>query len=199
MCTQTVGVIGGYLQGGGHSPISRMFGMAADNVLEFTVVLLTTGEIVTANACTHPDLFWALRGGGGGTFAVVLSATMRTFPSVHHVALGRLEINARDPTGDITPWRNANAYFHSQLGMIADVGIAGYYFTLNDYTMHFVPVLLNGTVAAMDMAMVPVVRRLQEMAGTAGAGFTVSFSRRSITWAQYAGAHNSERDMNIGP
>lgn len=176
-----------------------MFGMAADNVLEFTVVLLATGEVVTANACTHSDLFWALRGGGGGTFAVALSATIRTFPSVHNVALGRLEINARDPTGDITLWRNANAYFHSQLGRIADVGIAGYYFTLNDYTMHFVPMLLNGTVAAMDTAMVPVVDRLQEMAGMAGAEFTVSFSRKSITWAQYARAHDSERDMNIGP
>lgn len=197
--TQTVGVIGGYLQGGGHSPISRMFGLAVDNVLEFTVVLLSTGEIVTASDCAHPDLFWALRGGGGGTFGVVISATFRTFPSVHNVAMGRLEINSRKPAGDITPWRNANAYFHSQIGRIADAGIAGYYFTLNDYTMHFVPVLLNGTVAQMDAGIAPVVARLQELAGADGAGFTVSFTRRSVTWAQYAAGHNSEKDMNIGP
>lgn len=175
-----------------------MFGLAADNVLEFTVVLLSTGEVVTASSCTHTELFWALRGGGGGTFGVVVSATFRTFPSVHNVALGRLEVNSRNPAGDITPWRDANAYFHSQIGRIADAGIAGYYFTLNDYTMHFVPVLLNGTVAQMDAGIAPVLVRLQELARADDADFTVSFTRRSITWAQYAAAHNSEKDMNIG-
>ncbi|XP_024541102.1 uncharacterized FAD-linked oxidoreductase ARB_02478 [Selaginella moellendorffii] len=80
----TVAAAGGYVQGGGHGPISHMFGLAADNVLEFEVVT-ADGELVVANACQNQDLFWALRGGGGGTFGVVVSATYRTFPAFSRV------------------------------------------------------------------------------------------------------------------
>ena len=48
-------------------------------MLEFTIVL-ADGTLVTTNAYQHPDLFWALRGGGGGTYGVVLSATYKTHP-----------------------------------------------------------------------------------------------------------------------
>ena len=47
-----------------------MYGLAVDNVLEFDVVI-ANGTLLTANTCTNSDLFWALRGGGGGTFGVV--------------------------------------------------------------------------------------------------------------------------------
>ena len=44
--------------------------------------MTSTGEYLTANSHSHPDLFWALRGGGGGTYGIVTSATYRTHPSV---------------------------------------------------------------------------------------------------------------------
>ena len=72
----SVGAAGGYLQGGGHSPMSPMFGLTVDNVLEIDVVL-ANGTLLTTNACTNPDLFWALRGGGGGTFGVVTRAVYK--------------------------------------------------------------------------------------------------------------------------
>jgi FAD/FMN-containing dehydrogenase len=50
-------------------------------------VVLASGEIVTANAVLHPDLFWALRG-GGGTFGVVSKLTLRTYPAPQ--TLGRV-------------------------------------------------------------------------------------------------------------
>lgn len=78
--SSTVGAIGGYLQGGGHGPLTRWKGMAADQVLEFDVIT-ADGQRRTVNACENRDLFWALRGGGGETFAVVLSAVLPTFPS----------------------------------------------------------------------------------------------------------------------
>ena len=53
--------LGGYLTGGGHSPLSAMFGLAVDQVLEMEVVL-ASGDIVTANEAQHSDLFWAMRG-----------------------------------------------------------------------------------------------------------------------------------------
>jgi FAD/FMN-containing dehydrogenase len=75
-CT-TVGAAGGFTQGGGFGHFSRRYGTAAGNVLEMEVVT-AAGEIVTVNSDLRPDLFWALRGGGGGTFGVVTKVTMRT-------------------------------------------------------------------------------------------------------------------------
>lgn len=49
-----------------------------DNAIQFTVVT-ASGDFITVNAYQNPDLFWALRGGGGGTFAVVLSVTYITY------------------------------------------------------------------------------------------------------------------------
>jgi FAD/FMN-containing dehydrogenase len=77
-CT-SVGAAGGFTQGGGFGSFSRRFGTAAGNVLEMEVVT-ASGEILVVNASRHPDLFWALRGGGGGTFGVVSKVTMRTHP-----------------------------------------------------------------------------------------------------------------------
>jgi FAD/FMN-containing dehydrogenase len=75
----SVGAAGGFPQGGGFGSFSRRYGTAAGNMLEAEVVL-ASGEIVVANAAQHADLFWALRGGGGGTFGVVTRLTMRTYP-----------------------------------------------------------------------------------------------------------------------
>ncbi|TFK94016.1 FAD-binding domain-containing protein [Polyporus arcularius HHB13444] len=93
----SVGAAGGWLQGGGHSALSPSFGLGVDNVLEFSVVTSTGSHIVT-NAHQHPDLFWALRGGGGGTFGVVASVTYRTRPSFPVIAATlSVSINASTP------------------------------------------------------------------------------------------------------
>lgn len=73
-CT-TVGVAG-LIQSGGFGSFSKHFGMAAAGLLEAEVVT-ADGKVRVANACTNPDLFWALKGGGGGTFAVVSKLTLR--------------------------------------------------------------------------------------------------------------------------
>lgn len=56
----TVGVAGGYTQGGGHSALSTNFGLAADQTLSFEVVT-ARGELVTASKTENTDLYWALR------------------------------------------------------------------------------------------------------------------------------------------
>ena len=66
----TVGASGGYPLSGGHSVLSPLYGLAVDNILEVDVII-ADGTLLTANECTNTDLFWALRGGGGGTFGVV--------------------------------------------------------------------------------------------------------------------------------
>ncbi|KAJ6554344.1 FAD-binding domain-containing protein [Mycena capillaripes] len=76
----TICTAGGYVQGGGHSPLSPTFGLASDNALEFHVVV-ASGDLLKVNAISHPDLFYALRGGGPGSWGVVVSTTFRTFPT----------------------------------------------------------------------------------------------------------------------
>lgn len=67
--------IGGLTLGGGLGYLSRKGGLTIDNLLSCEVVL-ASGELVTANQVSHPDLFWALRG-GGGNFGVVVSFTFK--------------------------------------------------------------------------------------------------------------------------
>ncbi|KAG9228708.1 FAD binding domain-containing protein [Amylocarpus encephaloides] len=82
----TVGMAGGYIQGGGHGPLSGIHGLAADNALEFQVVT-AEGNHVTANAKKNPDLFWALAGGGPATFGVVTRVTMKTHSEIPSVGM----------------------------------------------------------------------------------------------------------------
>lgn len=66
--------IGGFVQGGGYGFTSVSFGLNCDNALSFRV-MLASGALVEATASSNPDLFWALKGGTGGNFGVVLSVT----------------------------------------------------------------------------------------------------------------------------
>jgi hypothetical protein len=66
--------VAGYMMGGGFGYTSRMYGMNCDNVVAVSV-MLADGSIVVANATVNPDLFWAIRGGTGGNFGVLLEVT----------------------------------------------------------------------------------------------------------------------------
>ncbi|MBB5457298.1 hypothetical protein [Paraburkholderia sp. Cpub6] len=72
----TVGVAG-LIQGGGFGTHSKQFGIASASLLEAEVVT-ADGAVRVVNARREPDLFWALKGGGGGTFGVVSRLTLRT-------------------------------------------------------------------------------------------------------------------------
>jgi len=142
----TVGSVGGFLQGGGHSPLGRWKGLAVDQVLEYDVVL-ADGRRETVNACRNRDLFWALRGGGGGTFGVVLSAILRTYPSPSIVAAFQMA-NAPNDTRYISFIR----HFTQLLPMLADVGWSGYfYYTANRIlSFFFIP---NGDINIANSTM----------------------------------------------
>lgn len=69
--------VAGLIQSGGFGSMSKAFGTAAAGLLEAEIVT-ADGVVRLVNACMHPDLFWALKGGGGGSWGVVTKLTLRT-------------------------------------------------------------------------------------------------------------------------
>ncbi|RWA07531.1 hypothetical protein EKO27_g7560 [Xylaria grammica] len=114
----SVGIVGGYTQGGGHSSMSNLYGLAADNILEWEVVT-ATGEHLVATPEENSDLYWALSGGGGGTYAVVLGMTSR----LHEDGLvGGGYLSFDDTTIGNDKFWEAVAQFNSRLPSISDHG-----------------------------------------------------------------------------
>ncbi|KAG2393533.1 hypothetical protein C9374_007064 [Naegleria lovaniensis] len=70
----------GFVLGGGYSMLSRSYGLASDQILQFDMVT-SDAKFIHVNNETYPDLFWALKGGGGGNFGVVTAIRTQTYRS----------------------------------------------------------------------------------------------------------------------
>ncbi|KAH8646903.1 FAD/FMN-containing isoamyl alcohol oxidase MreA [Xylariales sp. PMI_506] len=154
----TVGTAGGYIQGGGHSALATKFGLAADNALEFEVID-GKGQYLIANRNQNADLFWALSGGGGGTYGVVLSATVKAYPTMPVVSTS-LEITSIDLSYEIS--RDVVAAFHRVLPSIVDAGcyvLAG----LSGTTFSITDLVAPGlTAEAVDTLLAPFLAFLKQ-------------------------------------
>jgi hypothetical protein len=90
--------VGGCWMGGCYGPFTKKFGNGAINLLEANVVL-ANGSLVTCNEAQHPDLFWTLRGGGGGNTGVVTSFTARTHPAPRYTVSSGFSCRGKDMAG----------------------------------------------------------------------------------------------------
>ncbi|OBT38737.1 hypothetical protein VE00_10689 [Pseudogymnoascus sp. WSF 3629] len=146
--------IGGYLTGGGHSAISLTFGLAADQVVEMEVVT-AGGKIVTANACQNEDLFWAMRGGGGSTFGVMISATIKAYPSFKFATVS---VMFGAPVSSSDAYCDALTTVFEESPDLGDLGISAYYFgaanvSAAEYGVP-VPGMINGFIGSF---MLPLI------------------------------------------
>ncbi|KAJ4298055.1 hypothetical protein N0V90_005954 [Kalmusia sp. IMI 367209] len=121
----TVG-LGGFIGGGGHGPLSSHYGLAADQVLQATIVT-TEGQILITNDAQHTDLLWAIRGGGPGLYGIVVEYVLRTLPLPENVVIGTLSMSmVANSTRDVTDasW-TALTLLSRSLPDLMDAGLTG--------------------------------------------------------------------------
>ncbi|KAJ5690206.1 FAD-binding type 2 [Penicillium macrosclerotiorum] len=200
----TVGCIGGYTQGGGHSPASHDYGLAADQVLEAQVVL-ADGTLVTASACQNSDLYFAIRGGGGGSYGVVTSMTVKLYPSKSVVAQSLAIIPLSNDTDTLL---EAVTDIYADYPSLMDAGFSGYgswsinspQVLFDDQTVGYVHALaaMGKSLSEAQSDFNPLLLKLQKYNGTS---LFVSVSWYQFpTYASYyqamSGVHQSVGSAN---
>lgn len=138
----TVTVVGGWSLFGGHSVLSPLFGLGADRLLEIDIVT-ADGELRTCNAYQDADLFWALRGGGGGALGVVLRATVKVEPAMSFT----LAVMSFPPTAD-----NQDAFVSQLIESTPAWASEGWGGRMSSSTLALITPLLDETAANDSMA-----------------------------------------------
>ncbi|KAI3395178.1 hypothetical protein diail_1672 [Diaporthe ilicicola] len=160
----TVGVVGGYIQGGGHSPLMQLFGMGADQVLVLEVIT-AAGVFVTATPSLNSDLYWALLGGGGGTFGIVTSAVLKAHPKVP-VTTSTFSFASSNNVSAETFWKGFSAYWN-RMPVYNEAKTYSYWSILNvadDYVFTMQPFFAtNKTIEQYEALVGPFFKNLSDL------------------------------------
>ena len=161
------------MQGGGHSPATHDFGLGADQVLEAQVVL-ASGRTITANACQNSDIFFAIRGGGGSTYGIVVSTVIKAHPTTNVTA----QIFGFAPLtpNDTTAFMDALAIVHQAYPDLSDSGFSGYGSwsiysptpLVGNFSTGFIHTIavFGKTIAQAQSIFAPVAAQLKQYNGT---------------------------------
>jgi hypothetical protein len=138
----TVGLVG-WGGGGGHGYLTGIYGMGADNFLEATIGLPNRDTIV-ANEYQNEDIFWAIRGGGAGTWGVVTSVTAKAY-LMPNTTLWSLTLTAQNGT-TAEQWYKEIAYVFADYPRLRSAGLSGY------ITLSGAPLMMTNAISAFDMS-----------------------------------------------
>ncbi|KAK7914381.1 hypothetical protein PG985_012084 [Apiospora marii] len=180
----TVGLAGGYLQGGGHSALSTNFGLAADNALSYEVVT-ADGVLVTASRSENADLYWALSGGGPGNFGVVTAVTVKAHPDrpVSGLAFTLSSTNSEEEV------YSAIDAFHEHLPGMVDAGTMVIYFFGSSFLNIPALTAYNMTKAELEEAMEPFFTNLDRL------GLKYTYGGRLIKRSQLRNISSAARAL----
>ncbi|ORY12190.1 FAD binding domain-containing protein [Clohesyomyces aquaticus] len=171
---RTVGAAGGWMTGGGHSPFSHFYGLGVDNVLEVEIVD-ANGEVKILNEYTDPEHFWAIRGGAGNAWGVIISVTYKTHPNPTHIQA----IFAQYTTNDSTANREVVRRVLEALPAITEKGYIGYG-TLADGPVGLILSQANATNSTRDEVL-QILDQVGNVTGVETQAGTMEFP----TWLDY--------------
>ncbi|KAL2869175.1 FAD/FMN-containing protein [Aspergillus lucknowensis] len=180
---RTVGAAGGYVLGGGHSPFAHYYGLAADNVLEATIVS-ADGQHRVLNDFSDPDFFWAIRGGGGSAWGVITSITYRTHPVPQNLVMGFVQLNSSSNAS----YTRVIAESLKCLPAVTDAGYTGYSSLSEGFSAIFIRP--NSTVEHFNQTFASF-SNIAQLPGVSGL-----FAAYPSTWDAYL--ETVLQDPNIG-
>ncbi|GKT42935.1 FAD-linked oxidoreductase ZEB1 [Colletotrichum spaethianum] len=180
----TVGIAGGYTLGGGHSSLSSRYGLSTDRALEYEVID-GNGQYFISNREENRDLYWALSRGGGSSYGVVVSTTVKAGSEVP-IKLGTLKFSSEgieevDFIGTIEA-------FHATLSALVDTGcqpLYSFYRGGFDLSALSAPGL---TLAQIDGLLGPFLTHLKSL--------NIIFEKRNIPFLTYGGFFNAKGGAN---
>ena len=114
---------------------------------------------MTTNSYQHPDLFWALRGGGGGTYGVVISASYKTYP-IFPLTVVTLSVNFTSPSIA----QNVGTELIKLHPTISDVGW-GAFVTLSNSSLSYTLIAANASLADTNATLLPFVQYVDKATG----------------------------------
>lgn len=161
----SVGIIG-WLTGGGHGFLSTTYGMGSDNLLSATIVL-PSGKTVVANPCHNPELFFAVRGGGGGTYGIITEVILQTHPSPQ-TTLHTFTLASLPYTTDAQFWA-AIGFLHAHMQRLKEGGMQGYYYIVgppfaSSLSLIWASMLFDASNGTAEALMAPIEAYLAERA-----------------------------------
>lgn len=142
--------------------MSSAYGLAADQVLEWEVIT-ADGRHLVASPTDHHELYWALAGGGGGTFAVVICVTVRAFPDNEVVGGASLVIERGLQPSTDAYWAAVGAWQEILPALLGKGATAGYAVTRDAFFVQPITILGAGSESEMRVILHPFVARLDEM------------------------------------
>lgn len=157
--------------------------MSADNTLEWELVT-AAGKLITASRTRNSDIYWALSGGGGGNYGVVVSMTAKSFPDSHVGGATRSFYSSSNPT---EAFYNGIDAFHAALpAMVKSGAMIVYYFT-KDFFMIAPVTAYNKTTTQVQTIMTPFLSSLDNLS----VNYAASFSQKA--------SYHDHYDQFFGP
>ena len=186
----SIGISGGYSQGGGHSPLASLHGLAADQILEIEVIT-SEGERLIVNRHQNQDLHWAMSGGGPGTFAVTLSMKYKAHPDN---AFSSMTLNY-----DASYVANATHYevinwFHSFLPQLTDLGITVVWYFTAAYLTILPATAPNMSSTELEKLMKPLEMKLDSL----NINFTSEYTDFDRFLTYFEGTTNPDQPIDVG-
>ncbi|PSN65035.1 FAD-binding domain-containing protein [Corynespora cassiicola Philippines] len=156
----SVGLAGGYTQGSGHGLTISTFGLGADQALEWEVVT-ANGDLIKATPTNeYSDLYWALSGGGGGTYAAVVSLTLQVHKD--QITTGANLSWTNDGISQQTYYSGIASYLKA-LPTLLDAGAAGNWVNSNSSFSVSPFVGVGITKEKMDSLHQPILDELESL------------------------------------